>query len=309
MKRMLFLVPLLLCCLILGPQTAHATEGGSSYYFPGASTTFVTAETPKPGFMVADQVLYFKGYASRAVLRGHVNLELDSSAVYNYMAGFYTFKQPVLGGRLQIGAAIPTTGNVNVNVSADSTLGSRNLSGNSNGFGDTVASASLYWKKSDIFYKLTQSVYIPTGGYTAGNLANVGKNYWAFDTSLAMTWMNKKGTEITITPGFQFNTTNPGTDYKSGNEFHVDVAVNQFLKPNFAVGLHGYYYSQISDDSGSGAVLGGFRGSSLGFGPAILWVPKAGKGNLSIVAKWIHDVDHTHRMHGDYGQFIIGYKF
>jgi hypothetical protein len=89
----------------------------------------------------------------------------------------------------------------------------------------------------------------------------------------------------------------------------VDVAVNQFLKPNFAVGLHGYYYSQISDDSGNGAVLGGFRGSSLGFGPAILWVPKAGKGNLSVVVKWIHDVDHSRRMQGDYGQFIIGYKF
>ncbi|HWR31773.1 MAG TPA: transporter [Negativicutes bacterium] len=309
MKRMLFLVPLLLCCLVLGPRTAGATEGGSSYYFPGSSTTFVTAVTPEPGFMVADQVLYFKGYASKAVLRGHVNLELDSSAVYNYMAGFYTFKKPVFGGRLQIGAAIPSTGNVNVNVSADSTLGSRNLSGNSNGFGDTVASASLYWKKSDIFYKLTQSVYIPTGAYTAGNIANVGRNYWAFDTSLAMTWMNKKGTEISITPGILINTKNQGTDYQSGNEFHIDVAVNQFLKPNVAVGLHGYYYSQMSDDSGSGAVLGGFRGRSLGFGPAILWMPKFGKGNLSVVAKWLRDVDDTNRMHGDYGQFIIGYKF
>lgn len=304
MKRMLFLVPLLLCCLVLGPQTAEATEGGSSYYFPGSSTTFVTAVTPEPGFMVADQLLYFNGNASKAVLRGRVHLGLKSNAFYNYMAGFYTFKQPVLGGRLQIGAAIPVA-NVTVNASANS----HQLSDNSNGFGDTAVSASLYWKKNDIFYKLTQSVFAPTGAYAAGEIANVSRNYWAFDTSLAMTWMNKKGTEITITPGFLFNTKNHGTDYQSGNEFHVDVAVNQFLKPNFAVGLHGYYYSQVSDDSGSGAVLGGFRGRSLGFGPAVLWVPKAGKGNLSIVAKWLHDVDHTNRIHGDYGQVIIGYKF
>jgi len=305
MKRMLLLVPLLLCCLILGPRTAGATEGGASYYFPGSSTTFVTAVTPEPGFMVANQLLYFNGSASKAVLRGRVHLGLKSNAFYNYMAGFYTFKQPVLGGRLQIGAAIPVVANVTVNASANS----HQLSDGSNGFGDTMASASLYWKKSDIFYKLTQSVFAPTGAYTAGEIANVGRNYWAFDTSLAMTWMNKKGTEITVTPGFLFNTKNHGTDYQSGNEFHVDVAVNQFLKPNFAVGLHGYYYSQMSDDSGSGAVLGGFRGRSLGFGPAILWMPKAGKGNLSIVAKWLHDVDHKNRMHGDYGQFIIGYKF
>ena len=308
MKRRLLFVPLLLCFLLLGLQTAQATEGASSYYFPGSSTTFGTAVTPAPGFMVADQLLYFKGSAAKAVLRGHVNLDLDSNAIYNYMAGFYTFKEPVFGGRLQIGAAIPLA-NVNVNASADSTIGSRNLSDNSHGLGDTVASAALFWKKSDIFYKLTQSVYVPTGTYTAGDIANVGRNYWAFDTSLAMTWMNKKGTEITLTPGILFNAKNPGTDYQSGNEFHVDVALNQFLQPNFAVGLHGYYYSQVSDDSGSGAVLGGFRGRSLGFGPAILWMPKAGKGNLSIVAKWLHDVDDTNRMRGDYGQFVIGYKF
>ena len=304
MKRMLFLVPLLLCCLVLGPRTAGATEGGSSYYFPGASTTFVTAVTPEHGFMFADQVVYYNGSASRAVLQGREQFNLKSNALYNYMAGFYTFKQPVMGGRLQIGAAAPI-GTVDVTAS----IGSHARSANSNGIGDAMVSASLYWKKSDIFYKLTQSVFVPTGSYTAGNLSNVGRNYWAFDTSLAMTWMNKKGTEITITPGFQFNTKNHGTDYQSGNEFHVDVAVNQFLKPNFAVGLHGYYYSQLSDDSGSGAVLGGFRGRSLGFGPAILWMPKVGKGNLSVIAKWLHDVDHSRRMQGDYGQFIIGYKF
>ncbi len=56
-----------------------------------------------------------------------------------------------------------------------------------------------------------------------------------------MTWMNKKGTEISVMPGILFNSKNPATDYKSGTEFHVDIAVNQFLKKNLAVGLHGYY--------------------------------------------------------------------
>ena len=75
------------------------------------------------------------------------------------------------------------------------------------------------------------------------------------------------------------------------------------------MGLHGYYYSQFSGDSGSGAKLGAFKGQSLGFGPAVLWLPKSGKGNLSVVAKWVHDVHDKHRMHGDYAQLIVGYKF
>jgi hypothetical protein len=85
--------------------------------------------------------------------------------------------------------------------------------------------------------------------------------------------------------------------------------VNQFLAKNFAVGFQGYYYSQVSNDSGSGAKLGSFNGESLGIGPALLWMPNFGKGKLSLIAKWLHDVDHKNRMEGGYGQFIVSYKF
>ena len=308
MRRISLLALLLAFFLTLGQHTAQATEGGSSYYFPGASATFGVAIPPEPGFMMADQLIYYNGNASRAVLHGHVNLNLKSNALYNYVAGFYTFKKPVFGGRLQIGTAVPL-GGVNVRAGVDTAHHAFNTSDSSTNLGDTMTSAALYWKKGPVFYKLVQSVFLPTGGYSTGHLANVGRNYWAFDTSLAMTWMNKKGTEISVMPGILFNSKNPATDYKSGTEFHVDIAVNQFLKKNLAVGLHGYYYTQLSGDSGSGALLGNFKGQSLGFGPAVLWLPKSGKGNLSVVAKWMHDVHAKRRMRGDYAQIIVGYKF
>ena len=308
MRRITILVLVLAFCLSLGQHTAQATEGGSSYYFPGSSATFGVAIPPEHGFMMADQLIYFNGSASRAVLRGHVDIDLKSSALYNYVSGFYTFKKPVFGGRLQIGTAA-SVGGVDVKVGASSTHHSASVSESSTNFGDMMTSAALYWKKGPVSYKLVQSVFLPTGGYTKGHLANVGRNYWAFDTSLAMTWMNKKGTEISVMPGILFNSKNPATDYKSGTEFHVDIAVNQFLKKNLAVGLHGYYYSQLSGDSGSGALLGHFKGQSLGVGPAMLWVPKSGKGHLSVVAKWMHDVHAKHRMRGDYAQLTVAYKF
>jgi len=309
MKRLLVCISLIAVCLQMNPQTVQATEGGSSYYFPGVSATFGVGIAPEPGFMMAEQLLYFNGRAEKAVLRGQVQLELKSNAIYNYVGGFYTYKKPVFGGRLQLGAAVPA-GFVNVRAGANTNNQSLSVSDAASNLGDTMVSGALYWKKGKFHYKLVQSVFMPTGGYTPGNMANVSRNYWGFDTSFAMTWMNPKtGTEVSIMPGILFNTKNHATDYQSGNEFHVDVALNQFLKPNFAVGLHGYYYSQLSGDGGSGAKLGSFKGRSLGFGPAILWMPKSGKGNLSIVAKWLRDVSDTHRMHGDYGQFTIGYKF
>lgn len=309
MKLTAFFVPLLICSLILGMQTAQATEGASSHYFPGSSTAFAVATPPAPGLMMASQTLYYNGRAAAAVMGGYAHLDLKAEACYDYIGAFYTFKKPVLGGRLQIGAAVPV-GHASVNANVGTPYHAINASDNRTDIGDSMVSAALYWGKGNFHYKLVESIFIPTGGYNADNLANVGRNYWSFDTSLAMTWLDSKtGTEISVTPGIMFNTRNTATDYKSGNEFHVDFAVNKFLSPDFAMGLHGYYYRQLSGDSGSGAVLGGFEGESFGIGPAFLWLPKAGKGKLSVSAKWLHDLRQTNRMHGDYGQLTVGYKF
>ncbi len=307
MKRMIILVTLLLCGLLLGTHTTYATEGGASYYFPGASASFATALEPAPGVMVVNQMLFLGGKADKAVLGGNVNLNLKVNAFYNYVGGFYTYDKPVMGGaKLQIGAVVPY-GSADVRVG----LGSISRSQTSSGLGDAMVSAALYWTNGNYHHKLIQSVYIPTGDYRAGNIANPGRNYWGFDTSYAVTWFNMKtGDEISVVPGILFNTKNSASDYQSGNEFHVDFALNHhYFAQYYALGIHGYYYNQLSGDSGSGAKLGSFKGRSVGIGPAILWTPPAHKGNISVIAKWIFDVDHENRAKGDYGQFIIGYKF
>ena len=308
MKQRIFFAVFLFCSLIFGQQTTYATQGGSSDYFPGAFATFGAGLPPETGFQFVNQTFFFKGDGDKAVLGGRIGLGINADAVYNYAGGFYTYKAPVLGARLQIGALVPLA-SMYTKAGVNTRFGSLENSGNSAGFGDSMASAALYWKGGDLHYKLVQTVFAPTGAYNASSMANVGMNHWAFDTSLAITWMNKKGTEITIMPGIMFNTMNNAAEYHSGNEFHIDFMVNQFLKKNFAVGLQGYYYSQLTGDSGSGALLGNFQGQALGFGPAILLLPEFGKGRLSVIAKWITDVHNVNRMHGNYGQLTIAYKF
>jgi hypothetical protein len=309
MKRRTFVILLLTCCLFLGQQTALATEGASSYYFPGASGTFAVAVAPDPGLMFFNQMLFYNAKVNKAVLRGRVHLSLKADAFYNYVGGFYTFEKPFLGGRFQLGAAVPVA-YVHIKAGIDTALGSRGASDSNTNIGDSLFVPSLYWDAGNFHFKLAETVYLPTGDFDKDNLANVGRNYYGFDTSFAMTWLNMKtGTEISVIPGIMFNTKNSGTEYQSGNEFHVDLMVNQFLAKNFAAGFQGYYYSQVSDDSGSGAKLGSFRGEALGIGPALLWMPDVGKGKLSLVAKWLHDVDQKKRLKGDYGQFIVSYTF
>ena len=76
MKRLIVVVPLLLCCLLLGHQPAWATEGGASYYLPGAPVTFATAVAPPPGFLGLNQMVFMNLRANKAVLGGRVSFDL-----------------------------------------------------------------------------------------------------------------------------------------------------------------------------------------------------------------------------------------
>jgi len=311
MKRMNLFLQLLvfMCCLFMGQQTVHATEAASSYYFPGSTGTFAVAVAPDPGFMFVNQMLFYNAMADQAVLRGRANAEIKIDAFYNYVGGFYTFDKPVIGGRLQIGAAVPV-GYVHLTAGIDTALGSRGVSDTNTNIGDSLITFALHWKTGDFHFKFAESVFVPTGDYSTSQLANIGRNYWGFDTTLGITWLYMKtGTEVSVMPGIMFNTKNTKTEYQSGNEFHVDFMVNQFLAKNFAVGAQGYYYDQVSGDSGSGAKLGSFKGRSLGFGPSLLWMPDFAKGKLTLIGKWLHDADSKNRIEGDYGQFIVVYKF
>jgi len=292
--------------------SAEASEGAASYYFAGAFGTFLVAVPPEPGFTAASQTLMYGGQASRAVLNGRVTFGLNAFALYEFIAGSYTFEQPVLGGRLQIGAGVPVLSYANLNTSLQTGRFGAFTGGASDfNVGDTLLNPfALYWNSGDFNVKFTEYVVAPTGHYDVNNVISVGRNYWAFDTQLGLTWFHKAtGTEISVLPGIMFNTTNTATDYHTGTEFHLDFMVNQFVMPSVALGAQGYWYKQIDGDSGSGAVLGPFMGESFGLGPAVLWVPESTKGKFVAVLKWTHDITDTNRLNGDWGQIAVSWRF
>lgn len=296
----------------LASHSAHASEGAASDYFAGAYGTFLVAVPPEPGFSAASQTLMYAGQASRAVVNGRLTLGLNAFAFYEYLAGSYTFDQPVLGGRLQIGAGVPVLSYTTLNTSLQTgRFGTFSGSASDIGIGDSLLNPfALYWNFGDFNVKLTEYVVVPTGHYDVNNTINVGRNYWAFDTQVGLTWFHKAtGTEISVLPGIMFNTTNPATDYHSGTEFHLDYMVNQFVSKEIAIGAQGYWDKQIEGDSGSGAILGPFMGESAGIGPAVMWVPESTKGKFVVIAKWTHDFTNTNRLNGDWGQITMSMSF
>jgi len=291
--------------------SAEAAEGGASLYLPGASGDLLLAVAPQPGFLVANTVWFQSGDASAAVLQGRASVDLDVDVVLNLLAASYTFETQVLGGTYTVAAVLPF-GYASLDAELTGPLGGTiGVSEDSFNLSDiAIVPLQLNWNVDNFHFKLAETIIAPTGVYDLDNVVNLGRNYWGFDTVGAVTWFNPgSGTEVSVAPGIMFNTENNKTDYKTGTEFHVDFTVNQFFSETFAVGLKGYYYKQVSGDSGSGATLGDFKGESYGIGPGFFWTPKSAGGKLMIMGKWIHDFDATHRFESEYGSLTVAWKF
>jgi hypothetical protein len=290
----------------LGANDAWAAEGAASNYFPGGYGDFFVSVAPDPGPVFVDLSLFYSADVSTAVLQGTVDTSLEAQAYYNLLMGLYVWDAPALNGRFAVGGYLPLGYS-----SLDASIGPLSVSGEEFDLGDVgIIPASFFWNSGNFHVNLYELIVAPTGQYSTGNVVNVGRNYWSFDTVMALTWFNpESGTEFSVVPGIMFNTRNDATDYKTGTEFHVDFMANQFLSETFAIGLHGYYYGQLSGDSGTGALLGAFKGESFGLGPAFAWIPPAGGGKVSITGKWLHDLHSENRLKADYGELTIAVTF
>jgi hypothetical protein len=121
---------------------------------------------------------------------------------------------------------------------------------------------------------------------------------------VAITYLNPdSGWELSANLGYIYNTENSDTDYQSGEEVHLDFAINRYLSDSIALGVHGFHLEQISGDSGEGALLGNFEAEASGIGPAVLWSTQAAGRPISLIAKWLHEFNADNRIEGDH--FIV----
>jgi hypothetical protein len=104
---------------------------------------------------------------------------------------------------------------------------------------------------------------------------------------------------VSVFFGSDFNLENPDTNYQTGTEFHVDGMLAQHfsLAGGLAgIGVTGYWYDQITGDSGSGASFGDFEGRTSGVGPVLSYTFKIAKVDIIAEAKWLHEVETRRRL-------------
>jgi hypothetical protein len=286
--------------------SAVAEEGGSGHYMPGSMSSFVDGVPPSQTFITRVNALVYQGSYEQSLPFAGISaadIDVDSKAVALTMLYRPDFD---LGENWSyaFSATLPYV-DMNVSGRLDTESGPLRTKDSDSGLGDIVLMPLMLNQNINadlnINYRLT--FYAPTGSYKVGALANTGKNFWTVEPTVAAIYLGQEnGIEASFFAGIDFNQENDDTQYKSGTQAHIESTFAQHfpLWGGLAgAGVTGFYYKQITGDSGVGATYGDFKASSLGAGPTLSFVKKAGKTDIMAELKWLHEFSTTKRVQGD----------
>jgi hypothetical protein len=271
------------------PKPAVADEGGVSFWIPGFFGSLAAApQQPGWSFTTMFYNTNVKAGADVAFARqvhrgninvnftGNVNINLKAPPDIQFFAPSYTFATPVLGGQATfflLGAYGRNETSVSGTLTGGGPLGFTVSGGRSDtlwGFGDLIPMLTVRWNKGLDNWMVYVTGDIPVGAYDPNRLANLGIGHGAIDAGGSYTYFNPQtGHEFSASLGFTYNFENTFTNYKNGIDMHLDWGASQFVTKEWQIGLVGYFYNQLSCDSGSGDRVGCFESRVVGVGPQI----------------------------------------
>lgn len=292
---------------VLCPEISRADESGISFWIPGFYGS-LAAVPQTPGWSLATVYYHTSVAASGAAAAArevqvgrfsptvnvNLNVNLSGQGDLVLFAPSYTFAEPVLGGQLTVSllslfgrSATSLAGTLTVAAGPAVATRTGLLEDSLLSAGDLIPNAALRWNHGVNNYMAYFTGDIPVGNYDSARLSNLGLGHWTIDAGGGYTYLNPAtGDEFSGVAGFTYNFKNPDTQYRSGVDFHFDWGASHFLSKQVFVGLVGYAYQQITDDSGQNPILGGFRSRVFGIGPQLGYIFPVGdmKGFLGVKA-------------------------
>jgi hypothetical protein len=304
------------------PESALADEDGVSFWIPGFFGSLAAAPQ-QPGWswttMLYNTDVSASGNAAVAreitigdLFKTTINISGSASvhadATIGFVAPSYVFATPFLGGQASA-ALLVGYGNNNTSLNGTVTASSVSpplsitrsfaLGQDTTGFTDLIPMFSDRWNAGVNNYMVYLTGDIPVGLYSSTNLANIGLGHGAIDGGVGYTYFDPKtGHEFSAVLGFTGNFENESTGYTSGIDSHLDWGASQFLTKQLQVGLVGYFYEQLTGDSGCAPILCPFESRVMGVGPQIGYIfPVAGmQGYVNL--KGYGEFDHDNRPDG-----------
>lgn len=301
--RVMQKVAWVLAALVSG--SVSADEGGTSFWLPGQYGSLAAAPA-EAGWSLP--IVYFHSDVDAAGGKsfsqgGDIRLGLDVEIDLFLAIPTYVFESEVWGGQ----AAVSMAGVYGrADVAVDATLSGPNggvesgtSEDSSTAIGDLFPSFTLRWNDG-VHNTMTYAMAgVPVGEYDKNDLANLGTNHWSFDLGGGYTYFNPdSGREFSATLGATYNFENSDTDYQNGIDMHLDWGASQFISEKTHIGLVGYYFEQVTGDSGDGAQLGSFKSRVGGIGPQIGHLFAMGDKQAYVNLKGYWEFDAKHRPEG-----------
>ncbi|MEP9352797.1 transporter [Xanthobacter sp. KR7-65] len=284
---------------------AQGAENGVGFYMLGGRGP-MAGYVPPPGFYLQSDTFYYNGSlgASKELPSGgNILGQVSADIVAELVTATWVLPEQVLGGSLAVGLILPVgqpqvTAGVLLNPAGVDPVG-RRVSDSAFIMGDPVASMALGWHSGNWHWNVAALLNIPVGDYREGEIANLAFHRLATDLSTAVTWLDPtSGWEISAAAGITFNGTNDVTEYTTGTEFHLEWAVTKSLTKQFTVGLVGYFYDQITGDSGPGARLGAFEGRVTALGGMVAYNFELAGTPISTRVRVYREFDVVNRLEG-----------
>lgn len=294
--------------IVLGASiapAAWAAEGGAGWYLLGSKGP-AAGITPPPGVFFQNDFYFYSGDLGgnrQLPTGGRLAVGVQGKAAIELPTVIWILPEDVAGGHLGLTATLPIGWK---NTDADVTFAGP-LGGSATGavsddiftIGDPVIGGLLGWEAGNFHWQASTQINVPIGDYQDGEISNIAFHHWGADVSLAATWLDPTiGLDLSGVVGMTFNAENPATDYRTGNEFHFEWAAVQHFNEQFDAGLVGYYYDQVTGDSGAGA-RSDFKGRVAAIGATIGWTFKAGEVPISTRIKYFHEFAAENRAEGD----------
>ena len=272
-----------LACSTLAVSAAESAAGAYVLGLrgPGAGVT------PPTGLFFSTQMYIYGGKIS-----GNVPVEGGAIAgngriKATVMIPTFLLVTPIelLGGRLGVSLTTPY-GMVDV----AGKVGPLQMSERRTTFADPSITSFLGWHAGNLHWQLGVTAFLPIGDYRKGALDVFGTLTW-----IEPTW----GLDVSNTVGFTFNQENRATRYKTGTEFHWEWSIAKKFDSGFSIGPAGYFYNQLSGDTGVGTKLGAFEGRVWAIGAGIGYEFKVGVLPVTARLRYFRELETRHRLKGD----------
>ena len=276
-----------ICALAFFLPAAQATEGGGSSYPMGADN-YMTGAMPPPGLYAQ---IFAERYRADRLLDNRGKSALDDfhlSADVIAPRLIWVTEHKVLDGALAFHLNVPLV-DLRVDVNGQHQK--------KTGMGDIIFGPALGYHYSDKFHAIyALDIFAPTGRYDRGDLANIGRNYWAFEPVAAFSYVDPAGVNADIKIMYDFNLRNSATDYRSGQELHADYSLGWGLGNGWVIGVGGYVYRQTTDDRQDGDRVADNKGRAVAIGPSVKYASDSG---WFVTTKWQKESQVRNRPEGE----------